>query len=147
MEQDKYSVRKDEILDNILGLLLSFEAPDFKDIFKKTNARKINMDFIANALPYYQWEKDMKCSFKTELLNQAFVFEDGNNNLHLTDKGRVFKKSGGYYSLSDNQIQEQELETHFLKMEKKYNRKQMIVEALIILVFFILITIIKNLFQ
>ena len=146
MEQ-KSSLIKNEILDNILGLLLSFESSAFKEIFQKTNPNTIDMEFISKTLNHYEWKNWMKESFKEELLNNEYVMEDVNGNLLITEQGREFKKNGGYYAQELNQIQKNDLDSHFDKINKKYNRKLNIIGILIFIVQVISIAIVKNLIQ
>jgi hypothetical protein len=146
MEQ-KTPLIKNEILDNILGLLLSFESSAFKEIFEKTNPKKIDMEFIAQTLNHYQWKNWMKESFKEELLNNHYIKEDENKNLSITEQGREFKKNGGYYAKELNQIQLSDLDTHLEKINKKYNRKLNLIGILIFIVQVISIAIIKNIIR
>lgn len=146
MEQ-KLPLMKNEILDDILGLLLSFESLAFKDIFKKTNPIKIDMDFIASTLNHYEWKNWMKKSFKEELLNNKYLMEDANENLLITEQGREFKKNGGYYAQGLNQIQITDLDSRFEKINKNYSRKLNIIGIVIFIVQVISIAIVKNLIQ
>jgi len=146
MEQ-KTPLIKNEILDNILGLLLSFESSAFKEIFEKTNPNKINMEFISKTLNHYEWKNWMKESFKEELLKNDFIMEDENENLLITEQGREFKKNGGYYARELNKIQINDLDSHLDKINKKYNRKLNIIGIVIFIVQVISIAIVKNLIQ
>ena len=146
MEQ-KIPLIKNEILDNILGLLLSFESSAFKGIFEKTNPNKINMEFISKTLNHYEWKNWMKESFKEELLQNDFIMEDENENLLITEQGREFKKNGGYYAQELNQIQINDLDSHLDKINKKYNGKLNIIGIVIFIAQVISIAIVKNLIQ
>lgn len=50
MEKSKNIIVRNEILDKILTLLMSFDTPIFKDMLNKINPSKIDMDFVS-ALP------------------------------------------------------------------------------------------------
>lgn len=142
MEQ-RLPLIKNEVLDNALGLLLSFESPAFKEIFKKTNPRKIDIDFITKTLNHYDWKNRMKESLKDELLRSDYVIEDQNGNLRITEQGREFKKNGGYYSRESAQLQINDLESQIEKINKKYNRRLNVVSILIFIMQIISIAMIK----
>jgi hypothetical protein len=146
MEQ-KLPLIRNEILDNILGLLLSFESSAFKEIFQKTNPNTIDMEFISKTLNHHEWKNWMKESFKEELLNNDYIMEDVNGNLLITEQGREFKKNGGYYTQELNQIQINDLDSHLDKINKKYNRKLNIIGIVIFIAQVISIAIVKNLIQ
>lgn len=97
---------RNDILDKILTLLMSFDAPLFKDMLDKINPSKINMDFISKTLPEYEWEDFMKKSFKEELLFKKYIVEDSNGNLSITELGKEFKRKGGYSSIDKKDNQE-----------------------------------------
>lgn len=146
MEQ-KGLLLKNEILDNTLGLLLSFESSAFKEIFEKTNPSKIDVEFIAKTLSHYEWDNWMKESLKNELLNKHYVKEDPNGNLRITEQGREFKKNGGYYAQESVQVQISDLESHMESINKKYNRKLNIIGILIFIAQVISIAMIKNIIR
>jgi hypothetical protein len=142
MEQ-KLPIMKNEIFDNILGLLLSFESSAFKDIFEKTNPNTIDMEFIAKTLNHYEWKNWMKKSFKEELLYNEYIMEDEKGNLLITEQGREFKKNGGYYSLELKRIQRNDLDYNLEKISKKSNWKLNLIGILIFIVQVISIAMLK----
>ncbi len=129
--EENLTIMKNEISDNILGLLISFESTACKEIFEKTNPNNINMEFISKTLNHYEWKSWMKESYKEELLKNHYVMEDANGNLLITEQGREFKKNGGYYAQALNQNPINDLDYHLEKINKKYNRKLNIIGILI----------------
>ncbi|WP_159021907.1 hypothetical protein [Formosa sp. L2A11] len=112
---------RNEISDNILGLLSSFEDPDFKDIFKKTNPGKIDMDHIAKALQKNKWKSQTKEAFKKKLLKDGYITEDENGNLSITHIGLEFQKNGGYYLQELNKPKANITDSTFEKIKRKLN--------------------------
>ncbi|WP_299776896.1 hypothetical protein [uncultured Formosa sp.] len=112
---------RNEILDNILGLLSSFEDPEFKDIFKKTNPVKIDMDYIAKALQKNKWESQTKEAIKQKLITENYITEDKNGNLSITHTGLEFQKNGGYYLQELNQPKEKSTNCTLEKIKRKIN--------------------------
>ncbi|OMP30053.1 hypothetical protein [Mangrovimonas sp. DI 80] len=142
MEQ-KTLLSRNEILDNILGLLLSFESLTFKEIFKVTNPVKIDMEFIAKTLNQYQWKDWMKESFKDELLFNGYIREDESANILITEEGREFKNNGGYQAQELKHVWTKDLYPQIEKINRTYNQKLTLVGILIFIVQVITITIIK----
>lgn len=105
-EESKSKIVRNEILDKILVLLMSFDAPIFKEMLSKINPSKIDMDFIAQAYPEYEWEYYMKESFEKELLYKNYISKDKNGNLSITEPGREFKRKGGYEAIDKKEKQE-----------------------------------------
>ena len=64
MEKSKNIIVRNEILDKILTLLMSFDTPIFKDMLNKINPSKIDMDFVSELYPEYEWEYYIKESFE-----------------------------------------------------------------------------------
>ena len=97
---------RNEILDKILALLMSFDAPPFNEMLKIINPKIIDMDFVAQVYSEYEWENYMKDSFKKELIFKNFIIEDSEGNLSITEIGREFKRKGGYEAIDKKEIQE-----------------------------------------
>ena len=105
-EEHKSKIVRNEILDKILALLMSFDAPIFKKMLDEINPSKIDMDFIAEAYPEYEWEYYMKESFEKELLYKNYITKDNEGNLSITEPGREFKRKGGYAAIYKKEKQE-----------------------------------------
>ncbi|MDD3050272.1 MAG: hypothetical protein PHR06_03930 [Candidatus Cloacimonetes bacterium] len=97
---------RNEILDKILAFLMSFDAPIFKEMLDKISPSKIDMDFVAEATPEYEWEDYMKVSFEKKLLFKNYISKDVNGNLSITEHGREFKRKGGYAAIDKRENQE-----------------------------------------
>lgn len=87
---------RNKILDEILVLLMSFDATIFRDMLDKINPKKIDMDFISDTLSNYEWDDWMKNSFQDELVHKNYIELDSNGNLSITEIGKEFKRKGGY---------------------------------------------------
>lgn len=105
-EESKSKIVRNEILDKILVLLMSFDAPIFKEMINKINPSKIDMEFVAEAYPEYEWEYYMKESFEKELLYKNYITKDKNGDLLITEHGREFKRNGGYAAIDKKNNQE-----------------------------------------
>lgn len=148
MDNEKWIVRN-EVLDSILSLFLSFDVPIFKNMLDKINPTQIDMDFVAKTLSQYDWEDWMKKSFKDELLHKNFLVEDADGNLKITEIGREFKRKGGYNAIDkregqeeiirEKQVESLTLDVGLKRFNKKYNQK-FIVGGFIILILNFIIT-------
>ncbi len=105
-EESKSKIVRNEILDKILALLMSFDAPVFKDVLDKINPSKIDMDFVSNVYSEYEWEYYMKESFEKELLFKNYILKDKDGNISITEHGREFKRKGGYAAIDKREKQE-----------------------------------------
>jgi len=141
---------RNEILDKILALLMTIEVPIFTEMIDRINRKKIDMDFMADAFPEYEWDDYMKESFKKELLYKKYIAEDENEDLSITELGREFKRKGGYEysdkkinqedSLREKQLENLNLDIRLKTFNKKYNQKFAVVGIIILILnFFITI--------
>jgi hypothetical protein len=99
-------IKRNEILDKILTLLMSFDATGFKMILDVISPPKIDIKFISEALSEYEWEDYMKESFEKELLYKNYITKDNEGNLSITEFGREFKRKGGYAAIDKKEKQE-----------------------------------------
>jgi len=107
MEKSKNIIVRNEILDKILTLLMSFDTPIFKDMLNKINPSKIDMDFVSELYPEYEWEYYIKESFEKELIFKEYISKDNDGNISITETGREFKRKGGYAAIDKRKKQEE----------------------------------------
>ncbi|MBP1838387.1 hypothetical protein [Formosa algae] len=136
-----------QISDNILGLLSSYEDPEFKDIFKKTNPGKIDMDYIAKALQRKEWEKYSKDAIKDKLIRDGYITEHENGSLTITRFGLEFQKKGGYYLQDLNLNQTTQTETPFEKIKKKMDWQFILLGVALFVIQILSIDYIKDFFN
>ncbi len=114
----KKIINRNEMLDMILNLLMSFEVPLFKSKLEEINPNKIDMDFISKLYDQYNWEDWMKKSFQDELIYKKYVLLDSTGNLIITDLGKDFKRNGGYAEIDETEKQEKTIRTKTIESFK-----------------------------
>lgn len=97
--------RRNEILDNILTLLMYRDVPIYDKLFTE-NVRDSTMDSLFELMPQFELEDWMKKSFQQELLHKNYIGVDNNGNLFIKEKGKEFKRKGGYSAIDEKETQE-----------------------------------------
>ncbi|QDO92964.1 hypothetical protein FNB79_02900 [Formosa sediminum] len=135
------------ILDNTLGLLAAYEAPEFKAIFKETNPCKIDMNYIAKALQKEHWKNYTKEYIKNKLINDGYIKEHENGNLSITLYGLEFQKEGGYYIQELNKNQINTTATTFSRIKQKFNWEFFLIGSALFIIQLLSINFIKDFFK
>lgn len=114
----KKVIIRNEMLDMILSLLLSFDIPIFKSKLDGINPKKIDMNFISKLYNQYDWDDWMKKSFQEELVYKKYVILNSNGNLIITELGKEFLRKGGYSEMDETEKQEKTIRTKTIESFK-----------------------------
>jgi len=97
--------KRNKILDNILTLLMYRDVPVYEKLFVE-NIGNATMDSIFELMPQFELEDWMKKSFQEELIHKKYIGADKDGNIFITERGREFKRKGGYSGIDKKEEQE-----------------------------------------
>lgn len=110
-------------------------VPDFNVISNITyNSKNVNKEILIDLIPDYEIEEWMMDEFLSELSSKNFIKIDKKGNISITEKGKEFKRDGGYAGIDKGKkenSERQKKKDSILNFDYKWKRPLAILGVII----------------
>ena len=122
MTQSKFKL----ILDDTLSILKSAQKHSISKILSRTYPSGMNTELLEKLLPNYNWTSDLKQSVISHLSKDEMIIINDRGSIMINEHGINHITNGGYSARSLKQNTWPDLNKAIRRIEKRYDRKQLI---------------------